>query len=83
MSAEEDPDFYAEDEIDRYKEDFHLIEREVETNFTRDAKSCQPECDEQFPVLRPKEQIESFIEHYLHYQAKELIDYAKQFDFQY
>ena len=68
MSAEGDPEFYAEDEIDRYSEGFHLNERELETDFTSDAKSCQPDCDEQFPILRPKEQKEALIEHYLQYQ---------------
>ena len=29
MSAEGDPKFYAEDEIDRYSEEFHLNEREL------------------------------------------------------
>ena len=83
MSAEGDPEFYAEDEIDRYSEEFHLNERELETDFTSDAKSCQPDWDEQFPILRPKEQNDDLIEHYLQYQPKELIDYVKQFDFQY
>ena len=83
MSAEGDPEFYAEDETDRYSEEFHLNERELETDFTSDAKSCQPDCDEQFPILRPKEQNEALIEHYLQYQPKELIDYVEQFDFQY
>ena len=83
MSAEGDPEFYAEDEIDRYSEEFQLNERGLETDFTRDAKSCQPDCDEQFPILQPKEQNEVLIEHYLQYQPKELIDYVKQFDFQY
>ena len=83
MSAEGDPEFYAEDEIDRYSEEFHLNERELETDFTSDAKSCQPNCDEQFPLLRPKEQYETLIEHYLQYEPKELIDSVKQLDFQY
>ena len=83
MSAEGDPEFYAEDGIDRYSEEFHLNERELETNFTSDEKSCQPDCDEHFPILRPKEQNEALIEHYLQYQPKDLIDYAKQFGFQY
>ena len=83
MCAEGDPKFYAEDEIDRYSEEFHLNEKELETNFTSDAKSCQPDCDEQFPILRPKEQNEALIEHYLLNQPKELIDYIKQLDFQY
>ena len=71
MSAEGDPEFYAEDEIDRYREEFHLNERELETDFTSDAKSCQPDCDEQLPILRPKEQNEALIEHYHQYQPKE------------
>ena len=83
MSAEGDPEFYAEDEIDRYSEEFHLNERELETDFTSDAKSCQPDCHDHFPILRPKEQNEALIEHYLQYQPKKLIDYVKQLDFQY
>ena len=65
MSAEGDPEFFAEDEIDRYSEEFHLNERELETEFTSDTKSCQPVCDEQFPVLHPKEQNKALIEHYI------------------
>ena len=83
MSAEGDPESYAEDEIDRYSEEIHLNERELETDLTSDAKSCQPDCDEQFPILRPKEENEALFDHYLQYQPKELIDYVKQFDFQY
>ena len=83
MSAEGDPEVCAEDEIDRYSEEFHLNERELETDFTSDATSWQPYCDEQFPVLRPKAQNEALIEHCLQYQPKELIDYVKQFKFQY
>ena len=70
MSAEGDPEFCAEDEIDRYSEEFHLNERKLETDFISDAKSCQPGCDEQFPILRPKEENEALIEHYLQYQPK-------------
>ena len=83
MSAEGDLEFYAEDEIDRYSEKFHLNERELKTDFTSDAKSCQPDCDEHFPTLRPKEQNKALIEHYFQYQPKEVTDYVKQFDFQY
>ena len=67
MSAEGDPEFYAEDEIDRCSEEFHLKERELKADFTSDVKSCQPVCDEQFPILRPKEQNESLTEQYLQY----------------
>ena len=83
MSAEGDPEFSAEDEIDRFSEEFHLNERELETDSTSDSKSFQPDCDEQFPILRPKEQNEALIEHYLQYQPKELNDYVEQFDFKY
>ena len=58
LSAEGDPEFYAEDQIDRFSEEIHLNERELETDFTSDARSCQPACDEKFPILRPKEQNE-------------------------
>ena len=60
-----------------------MNERELETDFTSDVKSCQPACDEQSPILRPKEPNESLIETYLQYQPKELVDYIKQFDFLY
>ena len=83
ISAEGDPEIYAEDEIDRYSEEFHLNQRELETDFTSDAKFCQPDCDEHVPILRPKEENEALIEHYLQYQPTELFDYVKQFDFQY
>ena len=71
MSAEGDPEFYAEDEIDRYSEEIHLNERELETDFNCDARCCQLDCDEQIPILRPKEQNEALIEHYLQYQYSE------------
>ena len=74
MSDEGDPEFYAEDKIDRYSEEFYLNERELETDFTSDAHSCQPDCDEQFPILRPEEQNEALIEHYLQCQPEELPD---------
>ena len=45
--------------------------------------TCQPDCDEQFPILRPTEENEALIEHYFQNQPKELIVYVKQFDFQY
>ena len=83
MSTEGHPEFYAEDEIDRYSEEFHLNERELEADFTSDAKSCQLVCEEQFPNLRREEQKEALIGHYLRYQPEELIVYVKQFDFQY
>ena len=83
MSSEGDPEFYAEDEIERYSEEIYLDEKDLETDFTKDSKSCQPACDEQFPILREKDLNNRLIEHYLQYQPKELVDYIKEFDFQY
>ena len=83
LSAEGDADFYADDEIERYSEEFLLENRELETDFTKDSNSCQPTCDEQFPVLREKDHNNRIIDHYLQYQPKELITYVKEFDFQY
>ena len=83
MSSEGDPEFYAEDEIERYSEEFHLDEKDLETDFTKDSKSCQPPCDEQFSILREKDLNNRLIEHYLQYQPKELVDYIKEFEFQY
>ena len=41
MSAEGDLEFYVEDEIDRYSEEIHLNERELETDFFRTLRtSC-------------------------------------------
>ena len=40
LSAEGDAEFYAEDEIERYSEEFLLENRELETDFTKDSKSC-------------------------------------------
>ena len=83
MSSEGDPEFYAEDEIERYSEEFYLDEKDLETDFTKDSKSCQSPCVEQFPILREKDPNNRLIEHYLQYQPKELVDYIKEFDFQY
>ena len=83
LSAEGDAEFYADDEIERYSEEFLPENRELETDFTKDSKSCQPTCDEQFPVLREKDHNDRLIDHYLQYQPKELINDVKEFDFQY
>ena len=83
MSSEGDPDFYAEDEIEKYSEKFYLKDKDLETDFTRDAKSRQPTCDEQIPTLREKDHNIQLIEHYLQYQSKEIVQYVKEFDFQF
>ena len=83
MSSESDPEFYAEDETERYSEEFYLDAKDLETDFTKNSKSCQPPCDEQFLILRKKELNSRLIEHYWQYQPKEFVDYIKEFDFQY
>ena len=42
LCVEGDAEFYADDEKERYSEDFLLENRELETDFTKDSKSCQP-----------------------------------------
>ena len=83
LSAEGDAEFYADDEIERYSEEFCLENRELETDFTKDSKSCRPTCDEHFTFLREKDHNNRLIDHYLQYQPKEPINYLKDFDFQY
>ena len=83
LSAEGDAEFYADDEIERYSEEFLLENHELETDFTKDSISCQPTCDKQFPVLSEKDDNNRIIDHYLQYQPKELVNYVKEFDFQY
>ena len=83
LSVEGDAEFNADDEVERYCEEFLLESRELETDFTKDSKSCQPTCVEQFPVLREKDHNDRLIDHYLQYQPKELINYVKELNFQY
>ena len=54
MSSEGDPNFYAEDEIQRYSEELYRDEKDLETEFSKFEKSCQLPCDEQFPIIREK-----------------------------
>ena len=74
---------YIENEIDSYANEWTNKKNELETDFTKDSKSCQPPCKEQFPILRPKELNNDLIDYYLQYQPQELKDFIKQFDFQY
>ena len=57
MSAEGDPEFHAEDEIDRHSEKFHLYKRQLETDFTSDTKSCQPVLTSNFPSYLRKNKL--------------------------
>ena len=81
--AEGDAEFYADDKIERYSEEFLSENRELERDFTKDSKSCQPTCDEHIPVLREKDHNNRLIDHYLQNQPKELMNYVKEFDFRY
>ena len=77
LSSEGDPDFYAEDEIERCSEEFHLKERDLETDFSKDAKSCQPTCDEQLRNFQDKDYKNHLIEHFLQKQPKKVGQYVK------
>ena len=83
LSAEGDAEFYADEEIERNNEKFLLENRQLETDFTKDSKSCQPTCDKQFPVICEKDQNDWPNDHYIQYQPKELINHVQEFDFQY
>ena len=74
---------YIENGIDNYANEWTNEKNELETDFTKDSKSCQPPCKEQFPILRPKELNNDLIDYYLQYQPQEIKDFFKQFDFQY
>ena len=60
-----------------------MNDKDLETDFTRDAKSCQPTSDGQFATFREKDYNNQLIEHYLQYQPKEIVQYVKEFDFQF
>ena len=40
MSPEGNDDIYADDETERYREKFFLENRELETDFKKDSRSC-------------------------------------------
>ena len=83
LSSGADPNFYAEDDIERYSEEFYLNDKDLGTDFTRDAKPSQPRSDGQFATFREKDYNNQLIEHYLQYQPKELVQYVKEFHFQF
>ena len=70
MSADRDAELYGDDEVERYSEEFLPENRELETHFTKDSKSYQPTCDEQFPVPCKKYVDNRPIDQYLQYQPK-------------
>ena len=83
LFAESHAEFYADDEIERYSEEFFQETRELETDFIKESKSCQPTCEQQFSVLRERYHNNRLIDHYLQYQPKELTNYVNEFDLQY
>ena len=70
LSAEGDAEFCGDDEKKRYSEQILLENLELETEFTKDSKSCQPTYVEQFPVLREEDHNNQPIDHYFQYQSK-------------
>ena len=74
---------YVENEVENYTNEWTKERDELETDFTRDSKSCQPPCIEQFPILRPKQLNDDLIDYYLQHQSEDIKSFIKQFDFQY
>ena len=83
MCTEGNAEFYNDDENQWQCENFFLENRVLETHVTKDSKSCQPTCDEQFPVLHAKDENNRLIDDYVQYHPKELTNYVKEFNFQY
>ena len=61
----------------------YLNDKDLETDFTRDAKFCQSTCDEQFPTFREKDYNNHLIGHRLQYQPEEFVEHVKNFDLQF
>ena len=74
---------YVEDEVRNYTNGWTKEQEELETDFIRDSKSCQPPCTEQFPILRSKQLNDDLIDYYLQYQSEDMKNLIKQFDFRY
>ena len=56
---------------------------ELETEFTRDTKSCQPPCTDQFPILRPKQLNDDLIDYNIQYQSEDIENLIIQYDVRY
>ena len=65
LSVEGGAEIYADDEIERYSEEFLLENREQGADFTKDSQSCQLTCDEQCPLVRENDHNNRLIDHYL------------------
>ena len=63
---------YLEDEVENYTNEWTKKRDELETDFTKDSKSCQPPCTEQFPTLTSKQLNEDLIHYYLQYQSEDI-----------
>ena len=74
---------YIENEVENYTHEWTNERDELETDFTRDSKTCQPPCAEQFPTLRSKQLNDDLIDYYLQYQPEDIQNLIKQFDFRY
>ena len=74
---------YIENELEKYTNEWTEEQDELETDFTRDSRSCQPHCTEQFPILRPKQLNDDLIDYYLQYQSEDIKNLIEQFDFSY
>ena len=60
-----------------------MNDRDLQMDFTGDARSCQPTCDEQFPTFWEKHQNTLLIEHYIQYQQEELVQCVNELDLQF
>ena len=74
---------YTENEVGNYTNKWTSERDELETDFTKDSKSCQPPCTEQFPILRSKQLNDDLIDYCLQYQSKDIKNLINQFDFRY
>ena len=70
---------YVENEVENHTNEWTKEQNELETDFTRDSKSCQPPCTEKLPTLRPKKLEDDLIEYYLQYQSDDIRNLIKQF----
>ena len=63
---------YGENEVENYTSEWTKEQDELETDFTRDSKFCQPPCTEQFPILRPKQLNDDQFDYCLQYQSEDI-----------
>ena len=60
---------YVEKDAKNYTNERTKKRDELETDFARDSKSCQPPCTKQFSILRPKQLSDDLINYYFQYQS--------------